>query len=329
MKRRNKIALGILLGLLALTLAAASLAYYYAAYITERKAVSFLTQRGVEVASLKVDRLDISGAELRDVQIRKPLRAGLAKALIGIGDSSFALTGVYIQPTPDQRLTADLTGKYTLDLQGDTLSAEGMAKGISDPFTARFALTQDFSGGSSLTISQAALQWGGGTVGIPTLTLELPPVKPVTFTLQLRSISLDALLKKALGEASAEGTVSGDIPVMLKPDGSFTLGAGTLTASHGGVIRIPAGTFPAQNEQVAMVSGVLSDFHYSTLAIMLVPGEAEKLNVRLQLEGRNPNAYGGREVKLNINLGGDVLHFVQFSLLPLNDPSRWLNEQKP
>ena len=55
--------------------------------------------------------------------------------------------------------------------------------------------------------------------------------------------------------------------------------------------------------------------------------QEDKSKITLTLEGNNPEAFEGRPIKLNVNIGGDVLPLIQQSILPLNDVKQLLDLQ--
>ena len=96
---------------------------------------------------------------------------------------------------------------------------------------------------------------------------------------------------------------------------------GSLKAEGAGVLHLPPDIIPGGNEQVDVLRTLLSDFHYSALTLTLDEGKNGALSMLLSLSGNNPAVYDGRQVDLNVKLGGDVLDFVKQSL-SLEHPRR-------
>jgi hypothetical protein len=79
---------------------------------------------------------------------------------------------------------------------------------------------------------------------------------------------------------------------------------------------------------VALVREILKDFHYTSLSFYLNSGKDKRTEIRMSLEGSNPEVQGGRTVKMNVNLSGDVLGFAQQNLLWLTDPRKIIERGK-
>jgi len=125
---------------------------------------------------------------------------------------------------------------------------------------------------------------------------------------------------------SATGTMSGNIPVIIRPDGSYTLGKGQLKADSNGSMSMPSEIIPGDTEQMDLVREILGNLHYSVLSASVYTSGKQGVVVRLALEGNNPDVYGGRAVKLNVNLTGDILDFIQQNAMLLTKPEQLLKQ---
>ncbi len=253
-----------------------------------------------------------------------------AKALLedGVWTGPWQITGIKVAgtPTPIPQLTAN--GR--LKASADRVEVEG--KIVSDDKSYKIGFQADYflsaSEKSKVEITEAEMPWNNGILSTRNVSLPLKSEAEIPFDLEVRHVSTDALLQQLTGKkASATGGLSGVLPVAWKKDGSFVVrGQGVLTSDGPGVINMAPDAIPGDNPQVALVREVLTEFHYSNLSIHIESDKENRLSMRMNLEGRNPNAQAGRPVKLSVNLGGDVLGFVQQNLMWLTDPRKFLEQ---
>ncbi|MFH1159275.1 MAG: YdbH domain-containing protein [Pseudomonadota bacterium] len=217
-----------------------------------------------------------------------------------------------------------LEGRGTLKAGGGALSLSGRFKSADDAWQAEFNFETP---SNKLTLIHATLPWKGGTLTVRDASIPLAGKQPVRLVLQVQQVSVDALMQALTGEkVSATGSVSGDLPVVIGQDGSFSFGKGELRANGPGTITLPADAIPGDNEQVALTRDILKNFHYGTLSISVSGGAAPLL---MALEGNNPDMYDGQPVKINVRLGGDVLDFIRQNMIFLTDPKSMLKQGRP
>lgn len=225
-------------------------------------------------------------------------------------------------------LPANLLGALTADAQRLQLQAE-IKPVTGDEWRAKLDVDGRFAKEATwkVTLRDASMRWGGGEFRIREMALPTKEGQPIRFALEAEGIGVEPLLALLLkGKVQATGAVGGAIPILLK-DGAVTVAESVLAAPGDGVIRVDATALPA-SENLAALRDVLTDFRYTRFEIGVGSRPDGGLNMRLRVEGRNPQVYGGRQVNLNVNLGGDVLNVVQQSLMPINDPKQLL-EGKP
>ena len=154
-------------------------------------------------------------------------------------------------------------------------------------------------------------------------------LQPLKATLNVNKLGLEAVLSlMAEGKVKATGTVSGTVPVTWSGGTNIVFGTGELKADAPGSIQLAPELLAMDNPQVAMVSGILADFQFSDLKILLGAGAKGGLKVGLSTLGHNPAQLEGHSVKLNVNLSGDLLSLLQQSILPMSDPQQWLKNQE-
>lgn len=180
-----------------------------------------------------------------------------------------------------------------------------------------------------LLIKQFRLPWGGGNVQAADVRIPLAFEKPIRIPVTIRRLELGTLLNLVSnGKVQGTGRISGKIPVLYYPDGRVglqqgeadSLGGGTLTASPE---ALPAGG----NAQVDMVRQALQNFQYDSLKILVSSTAGGKSEIRLKLQGKNPEVFGDRPVNLNVSLSGDLMPLLQQSILPMGDIRQLLHMQ--
>ena len=216
------------------------------------------------------------------------------------------------------------TGTWSAASSGAKFAGE--AKSADGSYYASFALDQRAGDPehSSLQLVQVRLPWQDGRVLISRANIPLQPGKAIRIPVQLDKVSLDAVMKAATGgRAEASGHVSGTVPVIIQ-NGGFSIGQGKLATPEKGVLKLSPEVIPGDNPQVQMVRDVLQDFHYSEFSMSFEPQKDDKLSILLSLGGNNPAVYNGREIKLNVQLTGDLLELLEQSILPTADPKQFL-----
>src|SRR5690606_32453364 len=82
---------------------------------------------------------------------------------------------------------------------------------------------QDSSQPPMFTLANAQLPWNGGTIRLAQVVTEMNNTQPIAIPVQVDQVSLNALLQQAVGaDASATGTVSGQIPLVISRNGAIT-----------------------------------------------------------------------------------------------------------
>lgn len=178
---------------------------------------------------------------------------------------------------------------------------------------------------SSLLVKAAAMPWKEGQLLADNIKIPLSGRKAISVSLKVQNVSIDELIGTLTGKrVSATGTVSGEIPVTIGKEGELTFGRGTLKAAGPGTIMMPPEAIPGDSEQITMVRDILKDLRYTALSIAMNSDEKGELSILLALEGSNPAVYNGREVKLNVNLTGDLLDFIRQNIMFVYDPKSLL-----
>ncbi len=153
---------------------------------------------------------------------------------------------------------------------------------------------------------------GGQLASAGVVDLESPEPRLV---LNVRNLDLEQLLDE-LGIDAVEltGTVIGALPLVLRK-GELWIEQGELHAlPPGGVLRYRVGgglgpiTGPASGTELARAA--LENLHYETLRILVDGPVTGELRIRLEVQGRNPDVYGGTAFKVGLNLSGRFLDLI-------------------
>ncbi len=222
-----------------------------------------------------------------------------------------------------------LAAKGDLSYAGSMFTLKGNVEDAVKTHKAAFEALVDTadSSKSKMTVANVSFPFKGGSVSSKNIVVPFDRKKNVTVALTVRKVSLDDLMQTLTqGRVSATGTVSGNIPVIIRPDGSYTFGKGSLKADDKGLLQMPGELIPGDTEQMTLVRQILENLHYSIFSAG-VETSGQNMTVRLSLEGNNPGVYGGRAVKLNVNLTGDVLDFIRQNAMLITKPEQLLKQE--
>ena len=220
-----------------------------------------------------------------------------------------------------------LEGKGRLQILGDSFSLSGRFKSKDHTYRTIFNF---YMPSNKLKLLYATLPWKGGTLTVKNVLIPLKSKQPIKTVLHVQQVSIGALMQILTGErVSATGSVSGDLPLIIERNGSFSFGKGKLQADSPGTITMPSDVIPGDNEQIAMTRNILKNFHYGTLSLSISSNADGEILVLITLEGNNPDMYNGRPVKINVRLGGDVLNLIRQNVLLLTDPKSILKQGHP
>lgn len=174
-------------------------------------------------------------------------------------------------------------------------------------------------------------QWAGGYVHTTGLTGNIYNFKPPKTTLYAKNVDVADLLSGLLKQGiSAEGTVSGELPVSFTEDAKIMITNGTLTADGPGrIIYAPTENSPlqkGQSFQTDLLLQAVGNFHYDAFSLRLNSENPNYMTIAMHLGGRNPESFNGQRVELNVNLNGDLIDILFSSMDIYSLPSR-LQEQ--
>lgn len=222
-----------------------------------------------------------------------------------------------------------LSGGGTLTVKNNILTMGGNLDSADRAYRGAFGLLIDPAApqAGKATINALSLPFKEGRLSSKNITIPLSGTDPIRVNLEVQQVSVDAMLQTLTGKrVTATGTFSGSVPLIIGRDGSYTLGKGALKADGTGVIHMAPEAIPGDNPQVALVRDILQNLNYSNLSIAVDSAKGRAITVKLTLEGNNPDMFDGRPVKLNVNLSGDVLDFVQQNIMLITNPEKLLKQ---
>jgi hypothetical protein len=235
-----------------------------------------------------------------------------------------------LEATSERLPLPPLDGAGTLQFAPQALQIEGTLKNDSNSHGADFAYMQALDTPDAppqLTIRQARMPWGGGSVGVKEAQLLLGEKKAIPLTLQVTAVELQTLLQLLSSSGTtATGVVSGSLPVVVQPDGSFTIGKGAMQAEAPGIITLAPDMIPGDSPQLSLVRDVLKNLHYQTLTLEFDGDTNRVLKVNLRVEGKNPTMDLGRPIKLNVQLSGDLLNLLTQNMQLMTDPQTFIEQ---
>lgn len=302
---------------------------------------SFLTLEGKAV----------SGVIPFDLQVDKIARQALtlqtrpATLTLNGADVPAGALNASAQPTQDGNWVGDwslvsldlsnltpmptLAGGGSLALDNGQFTMNGNLDSEDNSYRTAFNVSVDIAQPTAgqITITAASFPFKEGRIATRNLVIPFTGTSPIRADLSIQQVSVDAMLQTLTGSrVSATGTLSGRVPLIISRDGGYTLGEGTLNADGAGTIRMEPSAIPGDNAQVGMVRDILQNLHYSVLSASVDSAKGREIMIKLSVEGKNPTLFEGRPVKLNINLNGDVLDFIQQNIMLITNPEKLLEQ---
>jgi hypothetical protein len=158
-------------------------------------------------------------------------------------------------------------------------------------------------------LDHAEARVAGGKIRIDDTILR-PGAASNAVDLHLERLSLGRLFEDLNIEAlSGTGTLSGTIPVRVGDQG-VVIADGILSAVETGVLHVRLGStkqvLERQGEQVALMVQALENFHYEALELRVTRPPGGQLELRVHMDGKNPDVMEGHPFRFNISLSGNL-----------------------
>lgn len=297
-----------------------------------------LEARGFSQVELTVSDLDIDRIEFKDIAFKAAelpvaidvLQINGAPELRGRRfEGQWQVRG--LATTFGDMSFPKMDGNGTLAVRQDQVAVRGRLQDAPNKNRLAFDLVYslDDPKKSLLTVAEVVFPWGGGILSAQNVKVPLVDKPSYNIRLTVSRVSAEALLRELIGNrAGASGSISGTLPVTITPAGDIVFRQGSLASDGAGVITVSPDVIPGDNPQVALVREVLTNFHYTSLSLQINSGKGNKVELGLRIEGKNPDVQQGREVKMNVNLTGDVLDLVRQNLLWLTNPKKIMELHK-
>lgn len=222
-----------------------------------------------------------------------------------------------------------LSGSGTISTKPGYMTINGKFFDIDNTTLLSFVYDYNFWGRPNLTITEFKMPWNEGSLSAKDVFIPIGNKAPLDMNLQIKQVSADALMQQFTGNrASATGKISGMLPLTITVDNQIIFHEGQMQSEAPGTIKVSPEVIPGDNEQVTLVRDVLQDFRYNSLIFKLNSDKDNHVDLIMKIEGNNPSVQQGRTVKMNVNLKGDVLGFVQQSLLWLTNPMKIMEQGK-
>lgn len=178
-------------------------------------------------------------------------------------------------------------------------------------------VTLSLDADNHLAVHDGKMDMAGGNITVAPFTFDLAK-QNADIVLSAEKLDLKQIFAIApLEGLSAEGRMQGRLPIAMR-EGNLTLNKGELSSIGGGVIRYSPRELPAfladdTNQHIVDLRTALANFNFSSLKMGLQGDLLKEQTVTLNIEGNNPNFYGGHPVKLNLNVEGPLQNIVRYA----------------
>jgi len=173
-------------------------------------------------------------------------------------------------------------------------------------------------------IAEGRLDMAGGRASVAPTDINMTAAGQ-RMTLKIDQLSVSELFNVAgVAGLSGEGTISGQAPITLFPNG-IIIDKASFAADAPGVLRYDAaqapGALASAGDSVGLALQALSDFHYKELAVTLDRRLTGDTDLGLHISGSNPSFYNGYPVEFNLNLSGKLDEVLRKGLAGYRLPS--------
>ena len=142
--------------------------------------------------------------------------------------------------------------------------------------------------------------------------------KENNLTVQLKALNLNALIAKDDGSVTADGTISGTVPLKIQGK-DVIITNGIIKNDQPGSFKYAPDKMPAalqgDDPRLKTARLALGDYHYDSLQINLDGNLNGNLKTALAAKGHSP-VFENREVDLNLNLEGALSAALRQALQP-------------
>ena len=201
------------------------------------------------------------------------------------------------------------SGRWSLSDAGVAISRGDLTIGEVSVGASLTEIRTAFSFASGVAdISGAEAKALGGTVHFSPILYRLDSGE-ADFRVTLSSLDLAQVLALEGEHVRGEGTLDGELPVVLRAN-LPTIANGNLKAREpGGVIQYfdaPSLAAYARDQGFEFALAALADYRFHTLNAKVNYADDHTLKLALRLEGRNPAVEAGRPIHYNLNITENV-----------------------
>jgi hypothetical protein len=247
-------------------------------------------------------------------------RARASDFTVQVEDLSFDIKGIHVD---------DVDGKVVIDRPwplrtppDQTLVARRIDVGA--PMTdavVRFRIDD----GGRIDIDEAQVGLFGGRFAIGPIIVD-PAAARQRADVRLTGIDMETVLAIAeIDGAAASGRMSGKIPLVVSPDG-FSVAHAVLATDAPGVLRyapaIPPPALQGGGEGVSLMLEALKNFHYDVISVTVDGRSGDEWDVKLHVEGENPDFMDSYPFVFNLNLSGKLDEIIRTGLKSYELPAR-------
>lgn len=178
-------------------------------------------------------------------------------------------------------------------------------------------ITLSLNADNVVTVHDGKMEMAGGNIGVAPFTLDLVK-QQADIVLTADNLDLKQIFAIApLEGLSAEGRMQGRLPIAMR-EGNMSLVDGALSSLGSGVIRYSPQQLPPflqddTNQHIVDLRTALANFNFSSLKMGLRGDLLKEQTITLNIEGKNPDFYGGHPVKLNLNVEGPLQNIVRYA----------------
>jgi len=169
-----------------------------------------------------------------------------------------------------------------------------------------FTLTE----GGELALDKVSAEFAGGLMSASDLLIPLQGDGEVAIALDVRGVDATRMAELVnLEGLSATGTLSGTVPLLWNPEQGLTVKQARLSADGtGGVIRYdPEGAPTAlqdAGEEVSLMLQAIRNLVYRRFSVTADGRPGDPFEVKVNINGSNPDLYDGYPVDLNVTITG-------------------------
>lgn len=168
------------------------------------------------------------------------------------------------------------------------------------------------------TLHDGRMNMAGGQVFVTPFSMDIEK-RQGQIILNASNLDLGQLFAIApLEGLAATGKVAGRLPLQVSGD-TIILVDGVLESSgSGGALRYNPAELPAfladdSNPRIVDLRIALANFNFAKLRMVLNGDLVKEQRIALNIEGKNPDFYGGHPVKLNLNVEGPLQNILKYA----------------